>query len=90
MSVPGGAAEKAGLHGGTQRAYAGNVPVMLGGDLIVNFDGQVIANRQDMAAAMNARRAGDTVTIAVFRGRKRMEFKVTLGDAKDQPEGPQA
>jgi hypothetical protein len=26
----------------------------------------------------------------VFRGRKRMEFKVTLGDAKDQPEGPQA
>lgn len=88
--LPGGAAEKAGLHGGTQRAYAGNVPVMLGGDLIVNFDGQVIANRQDMAAAMNARRAGDTVTIAVFRGRKRMEFKVTLGDAKDQPEGPQA
>jgi S1-C subfamily serine protease len=63
---------------------------MLGGDLIVGFDGQKITNRQDMAAAMNARRAGDTVTITVFRGRRQMDFKVTLGDAKDQPEGPQA
>jgi hypothetical protein len=42
-----------------------------------------------MAAAMNARRAGDVVTIVVFRGKKRMEFKVTLGDAKDQPVGQQ-
>jgi S1-C subfamily serine protease len=33
--LPGGAAERAGLHGGTQRAYQGNTPVMLGGDLIV-------------------------------------------------------
>ena len=29
--LPGGAAEKAGLHGGTERAYMGNIPVMLGG-----------------------------------------------------------
>jgi S1-C subfamily serine protease len=88
--LPGGAAEKAGLRGGTQRAYEGNIPVMLGGDLIVGFDGQDITNRQDMAAAMNAHRAGDTVTITVVRGRRRMDVKVTLGDAKDQPQGPQA
>jgi S1-C subfamily serine protease len=87
--LPGGAAEKAGLHGGTQRVYAGNIPVMLGGDLIVGFNGQEITNRQDLAAAMNAHRAGDTVTITVFRGRKRMDFKVTLADAKDQPQGAQ-
>ncbi|HKO19770.1 MAG TPA: trypsin-like peptidase domain-containing protein [Acidobacteriaceae bacterium] len=88
--LPGGAAEKAGLHGGTQRAYAGNVPVMLGGDLIIAFDGQEVTNRQDLSAALNAHRAGDTVTVTVFRGRKRMDFKVTLDDAKDQPQGPQA
>jgi S1-C subfamily serine protease len=87
--LPGGAAERAGLHGGTQRAYLGNTPVMLGGDLIVAFDGQEIASTQDLYAAMNARRAGDTVTVTVFRGRKRMDFKVTLSDAKDQPQGPQ-
>jgi len=88
--LPGGAAEKAGLHGGTQRAYEGNTPVMLGGDLIVAFDGQEIASAQDLSAAMNAKRAGDTVTVTVFRGRKRMDFKVMLGDAKDQDQGPQA
>jgi S1-C subfamily serine protease len=87
--LPGGAAEKAGLHGGTQPAYEGNTPVRLGGDLIVGFDGQEIASPQDLSAAMNARRAGDTVTVTVFRGRKKLDFKVTLGDAKDQPQGPQ-
>ena len=86
---PGGAAERAGLRGGTQRAYEGNTPVMIGGDLIVAFDGQEIANAQDLGAAMNAHRAGDTVTVTVYRGRKRLDVKVTLGDAKDQPQGPQ-
>jgi S1-C subfamily serine protease len=33
---------------------------------------------------MNTHRAGDVVTITVFRGRKKMDIKVTLGDAKDQ------
>jgi S1-C subfamily serine protease len=84
--LPGGAAEHAGLHGGTQRAYLGNTPLMLGGDLIVAFDGEEIANGQDLAAAMNRHHAGDTVTITAFRARKRMDFKVTLGDAKDQPQ----
>jgi S1-C subfamily serine protease len=87
--LPGGAAEKAGMHGGNQRAYEGNTPVMLGGDLIVKFDGQEIASGPDLSAEMNRHRAGDTVTVTVFRGRKRMDFKVTLGDAKDQPLGPQ-
>jgi len=81
--LPGGAADKAGLHGGTQRAYQGNTPVMLGGDLIVAMDGQEIANPQDLAAAMNSHRAGDTVTVTVFRGRRRMDVKVTLSDATD-------
>ena len=87
--LPGGAAEKAGLHGGTQRAYEGNFPVTLGGDLIVDFDQQEITNAQDLGNEMNKHRAGDTVTITVFRGRRKMDFKVTLGDAKDTPQGPQ-
>jgi S1-C subfamily serine protease len=82
--LPGGAAEKAGLRGGTQRAgYLGNMPVMAGGDLIVAMDGQEIANAQDLAAAMNSHRAGDTVILTVFRGRKRMDVTVKLNDATD-------
>jgi S1-C subfamily serine protease len=86
---PGGAAEKAGLRGGTERAYEGNIPVMLGGDLIVGFEGQEITTPQDLAAAMNAKHAGDTVTLTIFRGRRRMDVKVTLGDAKDSVPGQQ-
>ena len=82
-TLPGGAAEKAGLHGGNQRLYQGNTPVMLGGDLIVALDDREIQTPQDLQAALNAHRAGDVVTITVFRGQRRMNFKVTLGDAKD-------
>jgi S1-C subfamily serine protease len=81
--LPGGASERAGLHGGTQRAYQGNMPVMLGGDLIVAMDGQEIANAQDLSAAMNSHKAGDEVTLTIFRGRKRMDVKVKLNDATD-------
>ncbi len=81
--LPGGAAEKAGLHGGTQRLYQGNTPVMLGGDLIVEMDGKEIQTPQDLNAALNVHRAGDTATVTVFRGQKRMTFKVILGDAKE-------
>jgi S1-C subfamily serine protease len=87
--LPGGASEKAGLHGGTQRAFEGNTQVMLGGDLIVAFDGQEITSPEDLSEAMNAKHAGDSVTVTVFRGRKKMDFKVTLNDAKDQVLGPQ-
>ena len=81
--TPGGAAERAGLRGGTQRLYQGNEPVELGGDLIVGLDGAGIESPKDLAAALNNHRAGDVVTVQVFRGQRRMEFKVTLSDAKD-------
>ena len=81
--VPGGAADRAGLKGGTQRVYQGNTPVMLGGDLIVAADGQDITNAQDLSAAINSHRAGDTMTLTIFRGQKKLEIKVTLSDAKD-------
>src|SRR6202451_359892 len=40
--TPGSSAEQAGLHGGTQRASLGNIPIMLGGDLIVAIDGEKV------------------------------------------------
>ncbi|HEY6413948.1 MAG TPA: trypsin-like peptidase domain-containing protein [Edaphobacter sp.] len=82
--VPGGAADKAGLKGGTQRAYQGNMPVMLGGDLIVGMDGQEITSAQDLSAVMTSHRAGDDVTVTIFRGRRKMDIRVKLGDAKNQ------
>jgi len=83
--LPGGAAAKAGLRGGNQRLYQGNEPVMLGGDLIVAIDGQEIQSPQDLSGALNLHRAGDAVVVTIFRGQRRLNVKVTLGDAKDIP-----
>ncbi|HEY1742533.1 MAG TPA: trypsin-like peptidase domain-containing protein [Granulicella sp.] len=85
----GGAAERAGLHGGTQKAWQGNTPVMLGGDLIVEADGQKIETPQDLSVVLNSHHAGDTISIVIFRGRQKMNVKVTLSDAADKPVGGQ-
>jgi S1-C subfamily serine protease len=82
-ALPGGAAERAGLHGGNQRVYAGNTPVMIGGDLIVGFDGQEIATPQDLAGALSTHHPGDVVTLTVYRGQRQLNLKVTLTDAKE-------
>lgn len=83
--LPGGAAERAGLKGGSQRAYLGFTPIVLGGDLIVAVAGDDIKNAQDFSNALNEHHAGDTVTVTVYRGQKRMTFKVTLTDETQQP-----
>ncbi|MGA2251415.1 S1C family serine protease [Terracidiphilus sp.] len=81
--VPGGGAEKAGLHGGTQQRYLGNQPIMTGGDLIVAIDGQQVTDPQDINAMMDKHQAGDTVSVTVVRGRKQMTVRLVLGEAKE-------
>jgi S1-C subfamily serine protease len=82
--VPGGAADRAGLHGGSQQAYVGNMPIMLGGDLIVAVDGQEVNDPQDINALMDKHQAGDTVSVTFYRGRREMTLKLILGEARDQ------
>ena len=81
--VPGGAAERAGLHGGSQQAYVGNTPIMLGGDLIVAIDGQEVTDPQDINALMDKHQAGDTISVTLYRGRKQMTLKLFLGEARE-------
>ena len=82
--TPGGSAEQAGLHGGTERAYLGNIPIMLGGDLIVAIDGEKVQDEQDLSQMMNNHRAGDTVKITIFRNKKKVDVNVALGEAREQ------
>src|SRR3984957_1257529 len=82
--IPGGAAERAGLHGGNQQAYVGNMPIMLGGDLIVAVDGQEVTDPQDINALMDKHQAGDTVSVTIYRGRKQITLKLILGEARDE------
>ncbi len=82
--VPGSAADHAGLHGGTERAYLGNMPILLGGDLIVAIDGQEIQDQSDLSRIMNNHRAGDTVQVTIYRGKKKADVPVTLGETREQ------
>jgi S1-C subfamily serine protease len=79
--VTGSGADRAGLHAGNQRAFLGNVPIMLGGDLIVALEGQPVEDPQALSHIMQNHRAGDTVTVTIYRGKKKMDVRVTLGEA---------
>ena len=84
QATAGGSADRAGLKGGTQRAYIGNVPIALGGDLIIAIDGEEIADQQDLLSVLNKHKAGDKVSVTVFRGKRKLEIEVVLAEAHDQ------
>src|SRR5215472_17589698 len=80
--VKGSAAERAGLRGGSEKAYLGNVPIMLGGDLIVAIDGQSVEDQLELSHVMQNHHAGDAVTVTIYRGKKRIDVKVVLGESQ--------
>ena len=84
QTISGGSAERAGLRGGNERAYIGNIPVMVGGDLIVAINGEEVGDQQDLVNVINKHKAGDAVTVTIFRGKRKMDVKVTLGEAREQ------
>ncbi|HEY1677722.1 MAG TPA: trypsin-like peptidase domain-containing protein [Candidatus Sulfotelmatobacter sp.] len=82
--IPGGSADQAGLKAGTERAYLGNIPIMIGGDLIIAIDGQKVEDEQDLSQVMNNHRAGDTVKITIYRGKRKLDVNVALGENRQQ------
>jgi S1-C subfamily serine protease len=82
--LSGGPAERAGLRGGNQTAYLGNMQIYLGGDLIVGIDDQQVASTQDIDEIMDRHQTGDVVTITFFRGRRKLTARLTLGEAGDR------
>jgi S1-C subfamily serine protease len=82
--VPGGPADRAGIHGGKQEAWLGNTRILVGGDLIVAIDGAQVGETQDLTQIMNNHRAGDKVTVTYMRGQKKLEAAVTLGEARER------
>ncbi|HEV3151310.1 MAG TPA: trypsin-like peptidase domain-containing protein [Acidobacteriaceae bacterium] len=82
--LPGGAAERAGLHGGRQQAYLGNTPIYLGGDLIIAIDGREVTSAQDLSQIMDEHKTGDTVTVTVLRGQRKISVQVRLEELGTQ------
>ncbi len=76
----GGPAEHAGLRGGDRVATAGMRRILIGGDVIVGIEGQKVSGPMDMNLALNRKRPGDKVSVTIYRGAKKMDLNVTLGE----------
>ena len=65
--VPAGPADKSGLKGGNERAQYGSSVIYLGGDIITAINGNPIKNYTDYFAALFDTKAGDKVSVTVYR-----------------------
>ena len=79
-AAKGGPAATAGLRGGDRVVVAGMQRIAIGGDVIVAIDGNKIANTVDLSVVLNRKRPGDTITVTVYRGGKKMDIPVKLGE----------
>jgi len=80
QATKGGPAAAAGIHGGDRTVQSGMRRLTIGGDVIVGIDGQKVANQFDMNVLLNRKRPGDSVTITVYRGAKKVDLPVKLGE----------
>jgi putative serine protease PepD len=76
----GSPAAAAGIHGGDRVAQAGMRQIYIGGDVIVALDGQKVTNDIDINLILNRKRPGDTLTVTLYRGAKKMDVPVKLGE----------
>jgi putative serine protease PepD len=76
-----GPAARGGLKAGDQVRSLGFQRLIIGGDLIVAIDGKDVGHELDLDVILNHKKPGDTVRVTVFRGGKKMDVNVTLGEA---------
>jgi S1-C subfamily serine protease len=79
-AAKGGPAAAAGILGGDRAVQAGMRIIHIGGDVIVAIDSQKVASQLDVNLALNHKRPGDNVTVTVYRGGKKMDIRVKLGE----------
>jgi putative serine protease PepD len=80
IATKGGPAAEAGIRGGDRTVLAGMQRLYIGGDVIVAIDGQKVTNQFDMNLVLNHHRPGDSVSVTVYRGGKKMDIPVKLGE----------
>jgi S1-C subfamily serine protease len=80
QTTKGSPAAAAGIHGGDKVAQAGMRRIMIGGDVIVGIEGQKVSNQFDIDYILNRKRPGDSVTVTLYRGAKKLDIPVKLGE----------
>ena len=80
-------ADKAGLEGGKTQVVVAGETYVLGGDIIVSFDGKKISSIEQLRDAIAAHKPGDKVTLVIYRDAKKTSVTVTLGRQPPSPQG---
>jgi S1-C subfamily serine protease len=75
----GSGADKAGLRAGDTEVVVAGESYRLGGDVIVEVDGEALETPQELSQAVSAKKPGDKVTVEAYRGDDKRTFEVTLG-----------
>lgn len=78
---PGGPAGRAGVRGGERRVRIGNTILPVGGDIIVEVDGNSVRNMDEIIAYLeDKKRVGEQVVLTLIRHGKRIQLRITLGE----------
>jgi putative serine protease PepD len=80
-------ADKAGLQAGDTEVVVAGLSYVLGGDIIVAFDGKKISSIEELRDAISAKKPGDQVTLVIYRDANKTSVKVTLGRQPASPQG---
>src|SRR5881392_552927 len=80
VAAKGGPAAAAGIRGGNRVVEAGMRKIAIGGDVIVAIDSQKVVSQLDVNLVLNHKRPGDNVTVTLYRGGKKMDVAVKLGE----------
>jgi S1-C subfamily serine protease len=80
-------ADKAGLKGGKTQVVVAGVTFVLGGDIIVSFDGEKISSIEQLRDAVAAHKPGDKVKVVIYRDANKTSVTVTLGRQPPSPQG---
>jgi len=80
-------AAKAGLKGSTSQVTVQGDTWPLGGDVIVAADGVPVSTIAALRDAVAAKSPGDTITLKIIRGTKKMSLVIKLGRQPASPQG---
>jgi S1-C subfamily serine protease len=76
----GGPAQSAHVREGDKTERFQDKDFRVGGDVITAVEGKAVRSESDLAKALLVRKPGDTITVAIRRGDKRLNVRIKLGE----------
>ena len=77
-------ADQAGIRGGQRRVFFGNLPLLIGGDVIVALGGQSVTSMVDLASILEDKRPGDRISVVYYRDQEKIEKEMQLEGTQGQ------